>query len=34
MFCGYRHMKVDHKKRYSSGKVNVNGFEGFWSFAK
>jgi transposase len=34
MFCGYRHMRVDHKKRYSSGKVYVNGLEGFWSFAK
>jgi transposase len=34
MFCGYRHMRVDHKKRYASGKVYVNGLEGFWSFAK
>lgn len=34
MFCGYRHLRVDHKKRYSSGKVYVNGLEGFWSFAK
>jgi len=34
MFCGYRHMRVDHQKRYSSGKVYVNGLQGFWSFAK
>jgi len=34
MFCGYRHLRVDHKKRCSSGKVYVNGLEGFWSFAK
>ena len=34
MFCGYRHLRVDHKKRYASGKVYVNGLEGFWSFAK
>lgn len=34
VFCGYRHTRVDHKKRYSSGNVNVNGLEGFWSFPK
>jgi len=35
MFCGYRHLKVDHGKRvYASGKVCINGLEGFWSFAK
>lgn len=34
MFCGYRHLKVDHKKRFSSGKVYINGLEGFWSYAK
>lgn len=35
MFCGYRHLKVDHGKRvYASGKVYINGLEGFWSFAK
>lgn len=34
MFCGYRHLKVDHKKRFSSGKVYINGVEGFWSYAK
>lgn len=34
MFCGYRHLRVDQKKRYASGKLYVNGLEGFWSFAK
>ena len=34
MFCGYRHLKVDHKKYFASGKVYINGLEGFWSFAK
>jgi len=34
MFCGYRHLKVDHKKRFASGRVYINGLEGFWSWAK
>jgi len=34
MFCGYRHLNVDHHKRFSSGKVCINGLEGFWSWAK
>ena len=34
MFCGYRHMRVDHGKRFSSGKLYINGLEGFWSYAK
>jgi transposase len=34
MFCGYRHLNIDHKKRFSNGKVYINGIEGFWSFAK
>ena len=34
MFCGYRHLKVDHQKRFASGKVYINGLEGFWSWAK
>ncbi len=34
MFCGYRHLRIDHKKRFSSGKVYINGLEGFWSYAK
>ena len=34
MFCGYRHLNVDHQKRFSSGKVYINGLEGFWSWAK
>lgn len=37
-FCGYRHLRVDHHKRFSrpsaSGKVHINGLEGFWSYAK
>lgn len=34
MFCGYRHLKIDHAKQFTSGKVYINGLEGFWSFAK
>lgn len=34
MFCGYRHLKVDHGKYFASGKVYINGLEGFWSYAK
>jgi transposase len=34
MFCGYRHLKLDHKKIFSAGKVYINGLEGFWSYAK
>jgi len=34
MFCGYRHLQIDHGKRFSRGKVYINGIEGFWSFAK
>lgn len=34
VFCGYRHLKVDHGKYFASGKVYINGLEGFWSFAK
>jgi transposase len=34
MFCGYRHLTVDHQRRFSSGKVYINGLEGFWSYAK
>jgi transposase len=34
MCCGYRHLKVDHGKYFSSGKVYINGLEGFWSYAK
>lgn len=34
MCCGYRHLKVDHGKRFARGKVYINGLEGFWSYAK
>jgi len=34
IFCGYRHLTLDHKKRFSTGKVYINGLEGFWSYAK
>lgn len=34
MFCGYRHLKVDHGKHFSRGRVYINGLEGFWSWAK
>jgi transposase len=29
MCCGYKHLKVDHGKRFASGKVYINGLEGF-----
>jgi transposase len=32
MFCGYRHLRVDHKRHFSSGRVYINGLEGFWSY--
>lgn len=34
MFCGYRHLRVDHRYRFTRGKVYVNGLEGFWAYAK
>ncbi len=34
MFCGYKHMQIDHRYKFSHGKVYINGIEGFWSFAK
>lgn len=34
IFCGYRHLKVDHSKKFVNGKVYINGLEGFWSYAK
>jgi transposase len=34
MFCGYRHLRVDHGKRFAAGKVYINGLEGFWSYSK
>jgi len=34
MFCGYRHLSLNHKKRFASGKIYINGIEGFWSYAK
>jgi transposase len=34
MFCGYRHLSIDHQYKFKQGKVYINGIEGFWSFAK
>jgi len=34
MFCGYRHLKIDHDVHFSTGRVYINGLEGFWSWAK
>ena len=33
MFCGYRYLKINHGKRFTSGKIYINGLEGFWSWA-
>jgi transposase len=34
MFCGYRHVNIDHEKFFANGKVYINSVEGFWSFAR
>jgi len=34
MFCGYKHLNIDHQFKFKQGKVYINGVEGFWSFAK
>jgi transposase len=34
IFCGYRHLQVDHQTRFARGRVYINGLEGFWSYAK
>jgi len=34
MFCGYKHLNIDHRYKFEQGKVYINGIEGFWSFAK
>ncbi|MDI6720593.1 MAG: IS1595 family transposase [Methanomicrobiales archaeon] len=34
MFCGYKHLNIDHWYKFKQGKVYINGIEGFWSFAK
>lgn len=34
MFCGYKHVGVDHEIRFSRGDIDINGLEGFWSFTK
>jgi transposase len=34
MFCGYRHLNIDHRYKFKQGKVYINGIEGFWSIAK
>ena len=31
---GFKHLRIDHGKRFANGKVYINGIEGFWSFAK
>jgi transposase len=34
MFCGYRHLRVDHQHHFAKGRVYINGLEGFCSYAK
>ncbi len=34
MFCGYKHLNIDHRYKFKQGKVYINGIEGFWSFVK
>jgi transposase len=31
---GFRHMRIDHSKKFVNGKVYINGIEEFWSFPK
>jgi len=31
---GFRHLRIDHGKRFVNGKVYINGIELLWSFAK
>ena len=31
---GFKHKRIDHSKRFTNGKVYINGIEGFWSYAK
>jgi transposase len=33
-FYGYQHLRVDHAVHFSTGRVHINGLEGFWSYAK
>jgi transposase len=34
MFCGYKHLRVEHRKRFTRSDVYINGLDGFWSYAK
>jgi len=34
MFCGYKHLNIDHRYKFKRGKVYINKIEGFWAFAK
>jgi len=34
LFCGYRHLSVNHQTHFAKGRVYINGLEGFWSYAK
>ena len=34
MFCGYKHLNINHRYKFKLGKVYINGVEGFWRFAK
>ncbi len=34
MFCGSKHLNIDHRYKFKQGKVYINGIEGFWAFAK
>jgi transposase len=34
MFCGSKHLNIDHRYTFKQGKVYINGVEGFRSFAK
>jgi transposase len=32
--AGFRHVRVDHARRFARGKAHINGIENFWGFAK
>ena len=34
MFCGYKHLNIDHRYKFKQGKVHINGINVSWAFAK
>jgi len=34
MFCGYRHLSINHQTHFAKERVYINELEGFWSYVK